>query len=101
MIELISSLETLCFILLAIDLFFGFYLTLFKPIKDYFLIFLTKYIDKKLQEAKLDKKADFSFFMNRGFTNFTERVYTFFPFIHKPLIWAVLYLVLLNAKNYL
>lgn len=98
--ELIVNLETLCLVLLTIDLFFGFYLTLFKPIKDYFLQFLTKYIDGKLEEAKLDKKADFSFFMNRGFTNFTERVYNFFPFLHKPLIWVVLYLVLSHVKSY-
>lgn len=98
--ELFEDLEVLCLVLLSIDLFFGFYLTFFKPIKDYFLQSLSIYLDRKLDEAKLDKKSDFSMFMNRGFTNFTERVYNFFPFIHKPLIWIFVYLVLYHTKNF-
>ena len=99
--ELVSDLELIFLILFSVDMIIGSYLTVFRPIKDYFFNWLTNYIDGKLVEVNLEKKADFSFFTSKAITNFTERFYTFFPFVHKPLLWIVLYLACRNLKGYL
>jgi hypothetical protein len=99
--EFIFDLEVLFLALLIVDLFIGFYLTIFRNIKDSFFDWLSNLIDKKIIDLELDKKADFSFFKNRAITNFTERFYTFFPFVHKPLLWIILYLACKNLKGYL